>query len=71
MPTSDEIEIQAISDWFGDLGFTLHLTQERDGLVWAELGRTPDGPIYVPKYGRGDTEVAAARSAKARYQVEQ
>jgi hypothetical protein len=71
LPTSEETEVRAIADWFGELGFALHLTREREGLIWAELSRTPNGHIVVPKYGNGPTEVAAARRAKLRYEEEQ
>ena len=71
MIRSDELDLKAITGWFEHLGFKLYLTHEAEGLVWAELGRTPDGPIVVPMYGHGDTEIAAARRAKERYEEEQ
>ena len=57
--------------WFEQRGFGVRINRERDDLVWADLTRLPSGRIVAPKYGRGETPLSAAQSAKQRYAVEQ
>ena len=71
MADDTDQEIADIVEWFAERGFELRLTREEDDLVWAELARSSSGPVVAPMYGRGDSEVAAARRAQQRFASEQ
>jgi hypothetical protein len=63
-------DLEEIARWFEARGFELRLV--REGAVrWAHLARLPAGNIVAPKYGRGDSDIGAARRAQQRYAEEQ
>ncbi len=72
---SEDPDYRAIVEWFAERGFGVAFTadedEHQDQFVWADLTSLPSGRIAAPKYGRGRTEVLAARSAKERYEEEQ
>jgi hypothetical protein len=63
--------IDGVAAWFAERGFGLRLERERADLVWAHLTTPRTGAVFAPKYGRGDTPVAAALRARERYEDEQ
>lgn len=63
--------IDEVAAWFAQHGFGLRLERERADLVWAHLTSPPTGAVFAPKYGRGETPVAAALRARERYEDEQ
>ncbi len=71
MGENEATEMEAIQRWFEDRGFRLDFEHERRDLIWAALQRLPSGRRVAPGYGRGDSELAAARRAKERYEHEQ
>jgi len=71
MLDDEEREVAEIAQWFIDQGFALHLSREEHDLVWAELARLPSGKIVAPMYGRGSSELEAARRARERFGQEQ
>jgi len=62
--------LREVDAWFGDRGFGLVLTQE-EGEYWAHLFSKQSLEISAPRYGRGSSPEAAARSAQARYVEEE
>ena len=62
---ADAKEIAEIARWFADDGWELRIWREADDLFWAELTARASG-FVVQKYGRGVSEVDAARRAKQR-----
>jgi hypothetical protein len=61
--------------WFADLGFGVWVERVDDDAVsgewWAHLTRAGSDDVVAPRYGRGDTEADAVRSARRRYEVEE
>jgi len=68
-------ELSEIAAWFADRGFGVRFTPDRDEdelpFFWADLTRLTSGQVVAPMFGRGTTELAAARRARARYESEQ
>ena len=64
-------DLGAISDWFAERALGIRLTEEEEGLVWADLTSLSSGQVVAPMFGRGATEVEAATRAKQRFQQEQ
>ena len=64
-------EFGEIARWFSERGFELRFVREGSALVWADLARLPAGNVVAPKYGRGESEIGAARRAQQRYKEEQ
>jgi hypothetical protein len=62
---------EEIGAWFTERGFLLDFRREEDDLIWAALVRLPSGRVVAPMYGRGQSELEAARSAKERYEQEE
>jgi hypothetical protein len=71
MASSDDSKLRAVTEWFADRGFGLKLMQDEGNLFWADLTRLTDGQIVAPKFGHGETHLAAASRAKQRYEQEQ
>ncbi len=71
MNSSDDSRLQAIVEWFAKRGFGLRLTREDEDLVWADLTQQSTGDVVVPRFGRGETPLAAAERAKQRYEQEE
>ncbi len=75
MSTDDNSELQAIADWFAERGFGVRFTRDEDEgeiqFFWADLTRRSSEEVVAPMFGRGATELAAARRARERYEVEQ
>jgi len=61
-------EIDEIKKWFAEKGYNL-VTHEFAGEWRAPYMRT-DVPVGTAAYGSGDSELAAARDARARFEVE-
>jgi hypothetical protein len=66
-----EDELQAVRDWFRELGFELRVVRAEDGVYSASLDVNPDGTAFAPDYGLGNSATAAAVRAKTRYESEQ
>ena len=64
-------DLELIQHWFEEQGFRLSIEREDEALYWADLIRLPSGRIVAPRYGRGNSKLAAARRAKERYAEEQ
>jgi hypothetical protein len=62
---------EEIGEWFTQRGFILHFAHEKDDVIWATLCRLPSGKEIAPMYGRGQSELEAARRAKQRYEQEE
>jgi hypothetical protein len=60
-------EVQA---WFQERGFRLELREE-SGRFWADLVSLATQSVLAPLYGGGESDVAAANRARARYEQEQ
>jgi hypothetical protein len=58
--SDEDAEIEVIRSWFG----------ERN-LAWADLLHRSSRRVVSPRYGKGDSEVAASRRAKERFEQEQ
>ena len=67
----EDEDFDEIARWFAERGFELRFVREASALVWADLARLPAGNVVAPKYGRGESEISAARRAKQRYTEEQ
>ena len=67
---TEKDEMAAIEQWFASKNFGVKYVTA-DVFTWAHLTRLRDGGVFAPKYGRGNTRIEAARSAKHRYEVEQ
>jgi hypothetical protein len=70
MPQDEAAEMELIQRWFEERGFRLEFERETADRIWADLQRLPSGRKVAPRYGRGDSELAAARRAKERYEQE-
>ena len=68
---TEKDELAAIEQWLDGLGYGVMYTKNLWGPTWAHLTRLRNGVVFAPKYGRGNTRIEAARSAKHRYEVEQ
>ena len=67
-----EETLDEVRTWFGSLGDGWDLTFDRDGdIYWAHLNSRLNPDSTVQRYGRGEDELEAARSAKRRWEVEQ
>lgn len=64
-------ELEQIARWFADRGFALRFTRDDGHLVWADLARLSSGNVVAPLFGRGESEIEAARRARQRYEQEQ
>jgi hypothetical protein len=64
---AESSELDEIRAWFAEKGFGLRLVVIENGSVSADLTRLPSNRVFAPTYGRGDTELEAARRAKQRY----
>jgi len=58
-------------EWFRDLGYALVVDLDSDSVFWAGIWSLANAESRVERYGRGDTEVQAAESARRRWQVEE
>jgi hypothetical protein len=70
-----EFAFTSVIRWFSERGFGVQFTADDDEhgerFFWADLTILPSGGVVAPMYGRGETELAAARRAKERFEVEQ
>jgi hypothetical protein len=69
--SDEDAEIEVIRSWFGERGLDIHLSREHDNLAWADLLHRSSRRVVSPRYGKGDSEVAASRRAKERFEQEQ
>lgn len=67
----DDPELDRIVEWFDGRGFGLRFSVEAGDVVWANLTRRASEDIVAPRYGRGDSSLSAARSARRRYEQEE
>jgi len=63
-------EIQKIQEWWEAKGLRLQF-HEDEGIIWADLFSIRKGEVFWPKYGSGDSELAAAKRSVERHHQEE
>jgi hypothetical protein len=67
----DTAGTQEIIDWFAERGFALGPAYWDGEYYWVDVEAIPQGGIPWRRYGRGESELDAARSARRRFIEEQ
>ena len=67
----EDEERSEIAQWFAAIGFALSPAWREGEIVWVDLVKPSSGKVVWPRFGRGDTEIEALRSARRRYEEEQ
>jgi hypothetical protein len=63
-------DLGSVREWFAAIGFDLSFERVGD-TWWAALVRVESQSIVAPRYGRGVSQLDAARRAQERYRVEE
>lgn len=70
-PGPDSLTDVSHEAWFADLGYSLSVWSDADGVFWAALAAVNNPDFVARQYGRGVSPAEAAESARRRWQTEQ